>query len=117
MFKYRGSGDNLLVCAFNVGDHVLMKRTPDAVRSAMGVDKGVSTRLLPLASSIVYEVYKTVGPKTVILCDPDTRSTELQFSQPVSTDRLIPFSLCALDVPIEEAAPVEVEVRVGQGDA
>ena len=65
-----------------VGDRVLLRRAPAAVQSAVG-HSGVSRRLLPLTSNVMYEVYKLVNPGLVVLCDATTRSTDLGFSNPV----------------------------------
>ena len=51
-----------------------------------------------------------------MLCDPDTRSTELGFTQPVAIDRLVRYDLCSLEIPIEAERPVELEIATGAQD-
>ena len=48
-----------------------------------------------------------------VLCDPDTRSTELGFSQPVAIDRLVKYDLCNLELPIQADHPVRIEIATG----
>ena len=76
-------------------------------------DEPVSAKLMPLTSMAIYEVYKITGASHVILCDPDTRSTELGFSQPVAIDRLVRYDLCNVEIPIEAEYPVRIEIVIG----
>ena len=46
-------------------------------------------------------------------CDPDTRETDLGFSQLVAIDWLVRYELCNLELSIEAGRPVQVENRTG----
>ena len=61
----------------------------------------------------IFEVYKITGASHFILCDPDTRSTELGVSQPVAIDRLVRCDVCNLAIPIEAEYPVRIEIATG----
>ena len=101
-----------------VGDHVLFRKPPALLRTEHGLDRedSVSAKLMPLTSPQVFEIYKITGASHVILCDPDTRSTELAFSQPVAIERLVKYDLCNLEVPIEVDSLVILELRTGPND-
>ena len=49
------------------------------------------------------------------MADPDTGSTEFEFGQPVSTERLIPFDVADLEEPIDDQ-DLNLEIRRGLGD-
>ena len=66
--------------AYAIGDHVLLRRPPAAMRSELGVEQSVSTRFLPLSSPKVFEIYKLVGEEAVVLCDPDTKQMVIKFA-------------------------------------
>ena len=87
------------------------------MRAELGHSSEVSARLMPLASRMVFEIYKMVGPRSAILCDPDSKATQFTFSQPVNVDRLIPFDLAALEVPVAEPPAVRLRLREHQGGA
>ena len=98
---------------FQLGDFVFVKRPPHNVAASVQAEQNVSRRLLPRADTKVYEVYKVLSPTTVVLCDPDTRSTELGFPQPVHVDRLISYDLCALQATTTTPLRLEVTDRNG----
>eukprot|EP00959_Pyramimonas_sp_CCMP1952_P203681 4259427-Pyramimonas_sp.AAC.1 len=54
-----------------------------------------------------------VSPQTAILCKPDTRETQLGFSQPVSTARLVPFDLMDLEQPVDSDRELCIELFTG----
>ena len=106
-----------VVVPLKVGDHVLLRKPPASLRTVHGLgDESVSSKLMPLTSSQVFEIYKITGASDVIMCDLDTRSTELGFSQPVAIERLVAFDLCNLEVPIGVDSPVILELRTGPND-
>ena len=70
---------------------------------------------MALCDTRLYRVRKVVGPSTYYLADADTGSTELGFPQPVALDRLVPFDLCELEVPIDDKEPLRVEVDRDHG--
>ena len=47
--------------AVKVGDHVLLRKEPDSVRSELGFPEKVSQRLLPLTSTQAYQIKKITG--------------------------------------------------------
>ena len=69
-----------------------------------------------MTSTQIYEVFKIIGKNTVILCHPDTRETDLGFAQPVVTERLVPYELSELEVPIPLSEPLTLEVRRGNSE-
>lgn len=95
---------------FSVGDHVLLRKPPLMLAKEVG-SEGTSKRLLPLTSGVVYEVYKVVSESHVILCDVDTRSTELGFAQPIASERLVEYDLRDLEVPIDLHEPLCLELK------
>ena len=103
------------VTDLKVGEYVLLRKPPASIKLEHGHSREdtVSTKLMPLTSSTIFEVYKITGASHVILCDPDTRSTDLGFSQPVAIERLVRYDLCNLEVPIEAERPVQIEIATG----
>ena len=67
-----------------------------------------------MTSSTAYEVFNITGAGHAILCDPDSRSTDLGFSQSVAIDRLARYDLCNLKLSIDADKPAEIEVSVGE---
>ena len=94
------AAETLLRQQFAVGDRVLLRRPPSALLAELSAE-GVSHRLLPLLSAKVYEVFKVVGRSSYVIADPDSKSTELGFAQPVAQERLVAFDLADLDIPID----------------
>ena len=90
----------------DVGDTVFLRRAP----TGAGDVPGISRKLLPLCDTRLYRVRKVVGPSTFFLADADTGSTELGFPQPVALDRLVPYDLCEMEMPIDEKEPLRIEV-------
>ena len=117
--RYRAEGQIPSVPPLEVGDHVLLRKPPAQIKieHGFGKDEPVSSKLMPLVSAQVFEVYKVTGARHVVLCDPDTRETDLGFAQPVSIDRLVRYELCNLEVPIDADYPVVIELITEPGGA
>ena len=97
-----------------VGDAVLLRRPPYAamaMRKAYADGGGISARLLPLTDVRVFHIKKEVGPKTYVLMDPDTGSSDLGFSQPVALARLVPYDACQLEVPINDTEKLWIDIK------
>ena len=93
------------VLPFEVGDYVFVRMPPVTLQAqaqkASGSSDQISKRLLPRAAPVLYQVHKIVSPTTVVLKDPDTGSTELNFPQPLHIDRLIKYDLQSLESAID----------------
>ena len=78
-----------------VGEMVLLRRPPDAVLRAQGLDdetvRGVSRRLVPKAEISPYVVIRRFG-NAYVLGDPNTKEEVKAFKQPVAAERLVPLT-------------------------
>ena len=78
-----------------VGEMVLLRRPPDAVLKAQGLDdetvRGVSRGLVPKAEISPYVVIRRFG-NAYVLGDPNTKEEVKAFKQPVAAERLVPLT-------------------------
>ena len=110
--KHKGEREAESDCQLKAGDHVFLRRPPAAVRAQIGTPGLVSDRLVPKAAVRIYEVVRMTSPQTCLLCDPDARSQDLGFAQPVHISRLIPYTLCALEAPVHADKRLWLEMRI-----
>jgi len=94
-----------------VGDFVLLKKPPLA---ASRTQETVSRKLQPKTDTKVYKVRKVVGSKSFVLEDPDTKSTEFAFSQPVALERLVPFDMADLEEPLNPTEELWLDIKSNQ---
>ena len=90
---------------FNVGDRILLRRIPDAVRSKLGHKSDVSGEAYAFSFAEGVRDLQHESP------DPDNKHTDFSFSQPVNIDRLTPFELSALEVPGAEPSKLRPRLR------
>ncbi len=83
-----------------VGEMVLLRRPPEAVLKAQGLDeettRGVSRRLVPKADVSPYVVIRKFG-NAYVLGDPNTKEETKAFKQLVAAERLVPLTAGELE--------------------
>ena len=95
---------------FKVGDYVMLK-------TLGGPPKGHSGRFGHSTDARVFQIFDAPAAlhdaRTVTLMDPATGSTQFEFAQPVSTDRLIPVEMLPLTRPHDEKTRLRSGRRTG----
>ena len=95
---------------FKVGDYVMLKTYKPP-------PQGHSGRFGHATDTRVFQIYDAPAgldeARTVTLMDPATGSTQFEFAQPVSTDRLIPVEVLPLTRPISERTRLRCNGRDG----
>ena len=101
--------DGELGTSLEVGDKVFLQRPPS------GDKEKVSRRLQPRYYTQLFEIAKVLSPATVVLCDPNSKSTQLGFGQPVSVTRLVPYDLLSLEQPVDGTERLHLLIRTRDG--
>ncbi len=107
--KFQQKAAETATPVLKVGDFVFVRRVPLS-------SEQVSKRLLPNADPRLFQIHKFISPETVVLCYPDTRTTDIGITQPIHVNRLIPYDLCELDTPIPDG-DLKLEVIDRNGKA
>ena len=79
--------------------------------------RGHSLRFGHVTDQRVFQIYDAPATldeaRTVTLMDPATGSTQFEFAQPVSTDRLIPVEMLPLTRPLAERTRLRSGAKLG----
>ena len=91
------AGKSRVPAPLEVGQLVLLRRPPAAVRDHQDQGSAVSGKLQPKARVKVYGVIKRAGDSNYVLGDVATGKEVRSFKQPVHADRIVPMDGGVLD--------------------